>query len=268
MPRILVTNDDGVDSPLLPPLVRALERLGDVTVVVPHVERSWVGKSISRFDVLRVAREQRHGIDLYTVTGTPADCASLALHTLFDTRPDIVVSGVNLGLNFGLAFVLSSGTVGAALEASIGGVPALAFSLALPKDAYGLGGEERVRALGDCPEHAALVAAEITETFLRHGLPPEVDCVTVNMPADVTLDSPRSIAAVTRTKYDRLFVATGDGGYRHQFGGLSIDPAPGGDVAVVTRGGVAISPLRFEISTRLPEELESALERRPRRESP
>src|SRR6185295_873690 len=118
-------------------------------VVVPHVERSWVGKSISRFDVIRVEKGERDGISLYTATGTPADCASLAIHTLFPERPDLVVSGITLGLNFGLAFLLSSGTVGAAIEASIAGVPALAFSLALPHDAYGLSGEERVRALGD-----------------------------------------------------------------------------------------------------------------------
>jgi 5'-nucleotidase len=262
MPRILITNDDGVDSPLLPPLVRAIERLGEVTVVVPHVERSWVGKSISRFEVLRVEQSQRHGVALHTVTGTPADCASLAIHTLFDTRPDLVVSGINLGLNFGLAFVLSSGTVGAAIEASIAGVPALAFSIALPHDAYGLSGHERVRALGDLPQRAAAVAADITAACLQHGLPPEVDCISVNLPAEVTADSPRAIAPVTRTRYDRLFVPTGDGGFRHQFGGLSIDAQPDGDVAVVSRGGVAITPLRFDVSARLPPVLEAALTER------
>jgi len=260
MPRILVTNDDGVDSPLLIPLARALQRLGDVTVVVPHVERSWVGKSISRFDVLRVAEIERDGLAIHTVTGTPADCTSLALHTLFDRKPDFVVSGINLGLNFGLAFVLSSGTVGAAVEAAIGGVAAIAFSLALPRDAYGLAGPQRVQALGDRPHRAAEVAAEITETFLRHGMPGEVDCVSVNFPEDISSDSPRHIAAVTRTTYDRLFVPV-EGGFRHQFGGLSIDANPEGDVAVVSRGAVSISPLRFELNGRLPEALARDLTR-------
>src|SRR5262244_2442701 len=147
MPRILVTNDDGIDSPLLPPLVRAMSRHGDVVVVVPHVERSWVGKSISRFDAIQVERTERAGVAMYTATGTPADCASLAIHTLFPERPDLVVSGINLGLNFGLAFLLSSGTVGGALEGWIAGVPSIAVSMAIPNDAYGLSGAQRIAAL-------------------------------------------------------------------------------------------------------------------------
>lgn len=258
MPRILITNDDGVDSPLLPPLVRALRPLGDVTVVVPHTERSWVGKSISRFDVIKVEKTTREGLELYTATGTPADCASLAIHTLFEQRPDLVVSGVNLGLNFGLAFLLSSGTVGAAIEASIAGVPALAFSMALPNDAYGLSGEDRVRALGDCPINAAAVAADITASFLKHGVPPEIDCVSVNMPAEVTVASAREITPVTRTRYGLLF-APADGGYRHRFSGLSIDTRPDGDVAAISRGAVSIAPVRFELSAGLPPALTKAL---------
>src|SRR5262249_45933047 len=164
-------------------------------------------------------------------------------------RPDLVVSGINLGLNFGLAFLLSSGTVGAAIEASIAGVPALAFSAALPHDAYGLSGHERVRALGDLPERAADVAADITGAFLRFGVPPEIDCVSINMPSQVTRSSPREINPVTRTRYGLLFKPA-DGGYRHQFSGLSIDSRPDGDVAAVSRGAVSICPLRFEVSAR------------------
>jgi len=261
MPRILITNDDGIDSPLLLPLVHQAQTLGEVTVVVPHVERSWVGKSISRFDVIKVERREHASVAMYTATGTPADCASLAIHTLFDTPPDIVFSGVNLGLNFGLAFLLSSGTVGAAIEASIAGVPALAFSTALPRDAYGLSGHERVQALGDLPMRAAEVACDIAAAFMRHGMPPEIDCISVNMPADVRRESVREITPVTRTRYGLLF-APADGGYRHRFSGLSIDSRPDGDVAAVSRGAVAISPVRFEISTRLPAPLEAELTRK------
>src|SRR5436309_3428852 len=105
MAAILVTNDDGIDSPMLVPLVRALQRLGSVRVVVPSSERSWIGKAISRFDVVRVEAPERDGVAMHAVNGTPADCLSLGAHTLSDHPPDLVVSGINLGLNFGLAFI-------------------------------------------------------------------------------------------------------------------------------------------------------------------
>jgi hypothetical protein len=128
MPTILITNDDGIDSPTLVPLARCLRRLGTIRVVVPEAERSWIAKAITRFEALRVVPAEREGIAMHAVTGTPADCVSLGVHTLFDGPPDLVVSGINLGLNYGLAFLLSSGTVGAALEACLAGIPAIAFS--------------------------------------------------------------------------------------------------------------------------------------------
>src|SRR5437899_1526952 len=107
MRTVLITNDDGIDSPTLAPLARALQGFGTVRVVVPAIERSWVGKSITRFEALHVQATERDGIPMYAVTGTPADCVSLGVHTLYPTPPDLVISGINLGLNFGLAFVLS-----------------------------------------------------------------------------------------------------------------------------------------------------------------
>jgi len=260
MPRILVTNDDGIKSPMLPALARALAPLGEVVVVVPHVERSWVGKAISRFDVVKVERVEVEGIEMFTATGTPADCASLGVHSLFGSPPDFVVSGVNLGLNSGIAFLLGSGTVGAAIEASLAGVPSLAFSAALPRDAFGLAGEERMRAVGDLPMRTAEVAADITEVILRRGLPTGVDCLSVNMPPEVMRATPREICPITRTRYGLLFQPA-DGGYRHKFSGLIVDSRPDGDVAAVARGHVSISPLRLELSGELPAALAAELTR-------
>ena len=95
---------------------------------------------------------------------------------------------------------------------------------------------------------------------MKHGMPPDIDCISVNLPAEVRRDSPREITPVTRTRYGLLFQPV-DGGYRHQFSGLSIDSRPDGDVAAISRGAVSISPLRFEVSTRLPAELERELTR-------
>jgi len=263
MPTILLTNDDGIDSPTLVPLVRALEPLGRVRVVVPAVERSWIGKAITRFGPVKVVPVQRDGIAMHTVSGSPADCVNLAVHTLFADRPDLVVSGINIGLNFGLAFLLSSGTVGAAMEAWIAGLPALAFSTAIPNDAYGLAGLERLKALGGLPQATAAVSADILATVLREGFPADVDCFTVNMPAEVTPATPRVLARVTRSRYGRLFVPDADGGYRHRFQSYwSLESPDDGDMQVVNRGAVAITPLRLDFSAALPDGLRAALEKR------
>ncbi len=252
MPTILITNDDGIDSPTLVPLAQCLRQCGTVRVVVPETERSWIGKAITRFEVVHVSTVERDGITMHAVKGSPADCVSLGVHTLFDGPPDLVISGINLGLNFGLAFLLSSGTVGGALEAWIGGIPAIAFSMAIPNDAYGLTGARRIAALGTRPHAAAEVATEITECIWRIGYPADVDCFSVNMPADVSAITPREIARVTRSRYGPLFVPGPDGGYLHRFQSLSVlDEPSDGDIQVLRRGAIAITPLRLDFSAPL-----------------
>jgi 5'-nucleotidase len=263
MPIILITNDDGIDSPTLVPLARALERLGTVRVVVPSSERSWIGKAISRFDVVQVTPTARDDVPMHAVSGTPADCVSLGVHALFADRPDLVVSGINLGLNFGLAFLLSSGTVGGALEGWIAGVPSIAVSMAIPNDAYGLTGAQRIAALGERPVAAAAVTAEIVETILRAGFPADVDGFSINMPADVSTETPRVIARLTRSRYGPLFVPGPEGGYLHRFQSLTaLETLEDGDMQVVMRGAIAITPLRLDLTGALPRALHTSLEKR------
>jgi len=262
MPTILLTNDDGIDSPTLLPLARELRALGNVRVVVPESERSWVGKAITRFDLVQASQTVRDGVDIYAVKGTPADCVNLAIHTLFPTRPDIVLSGINLGLNSGLAFVLSSGTVGGALEAWIAGIPSLAFSMGIPNDAYGLTGAHRIAALGARPQAAAAVTADITATIMARGFPPDVDCFSVNMPADVCAATPRVITRVTRSRYGRLFVPGPEGGYLHRFQSLAaLEQLEDGDMRTVQQGSVSITPIRLALSGTVPDSLRAALEK-------
>jgi len=136
MRHLLLTNDDGVDSPALPPFARALQDLGDVTVVVPDRQRSWIGKAISRGREINTTTTERQGIPVTTCTGYPADATQLGVHVVCGPPPDIVLSGINLGLNHGTAFLLSSGTVGAAVEGSISGLPSIAFSTGVDGEHY------------------------------------------------------------------------------------------------------------------------------------
>ena len=122
--RILVTNDDGIHSPGLTALAKALSRVGEVWVVAPDRERTAVAHAVTLHKPLRV---HQIGTRIYAVNGTPVDCVNLAVLKLLPAPPDLLVSGINKGVNLG-DDVLYSGTVSAAMEGTILGVPSMAVS--------------------------------------------------------------------------------------------------------------------------------------------
>jgi 5'-nucleotidase len=152
--KMLVTNDDGIAAPGIKALAEALKELGDVTVVAPDRERSAVGHSLTLHSPLRVF-ELRDG--WYAVDGTPTDCVNMGIHSLLPYKPDLVVSGINHGGNMG-DDITYSGTVAAAMEANLMGIPALAVSLAT----FGPTGHF---------SDAARVAVHVVREILRQGLP-------------------------------------------------------------------------------------------------
>lgn len=161
--RILVTNDDGIRAEGIQRLEEAMLPLGEVAVVAPEREMSATSQSISLHSPLRATRvDDRH----VAVAGTPADAVIFAIHHLLAERPDLVVSGINPGGNLG-ENVVYSGTVAAAMEATLHGVPAIAFSLATRKQLdYSA---------------AAAFATQLAEKVLNEGLPAGV-MLNVNVP--------------------------------------------------------------------------------------
>ena len=131
-PLILVTNDDGITAPGLRALVQYMEELGDVVVVAPDSPQSGMGHAITLDNTLysqKVQIDSKNGkTEEYSCSGTPADCVKLALQELLERKPDICVSGINHGSNSSIN-VIYSGTMSAAIEAGIEGVPAIGFSL-------------------------------------------------------------------------------------------------------------------------------------------
>jgi 5'-nucleotidase (EC 3.1.3.5)/3'-nucleotidase (EC 3.1.3.6)/exopolyphosphatase (EC 3.6.1.11) len=167
--RILVSNDDGIFSPGIKALGLAMRALGEVYVVAPDVEQSAVGHGITVRRPLRFKHTQSAGfgeIPAYRVDGTPADCVVLGVHLL--GRPDLLVSGINIGVNLGLDLT-HSGTVAAALEGTSLGIPSIAFSL-------DTSGEEL-----DFTE-AALWAQRLARLVAEKGLPRGI-FLNVNFPA-------------------------------------------------------------------------------------
>ena len=127
--NILVTNDDGIDAPGIRALVLAMQELGTVTVVAPDRQQSAVGHALTVASPLRATPHYRNGEQQgWAINGTPADCVKLAVSTLLDHRPDIVVSGINHGSNTSVNAIYS-GTVSAATEGTLMGIPSMAVSI-------------------------------------------------------------------------------------------------------------------------------------------
>lgn len=124
--NIMVTNDDGIHASGIRALAEAMKELGTVTVVAPDRERSAAGHSLTLHSPLRVFELHK---GWYAVDGTPTDCVNMGIHNMLPIAPDLVVSGINHGANLG-DDVTYSGTVAAAMEANLMGIPAIAFSLA------------------------------------------------------------------------------------------------------------------------------------------
>lgn len=127
--KILLTNDDGIYSNGLYALFEAFGKEHDITVVAPDTEQSAVGHAITLTDPIRVKKVKKNkGFLGYAVTGTPADCVKIAYHEILKTMPDLLVSGINYGANVGLN-IIYSGTVSAATEGTILGIPSIAVSV-------------------------------------------------------------------------------------------------------------------------------------------
>lgn len=157
LPLVLVTNDDGIRSPFLAALVRALSGSFEVAVAAPAEEQSWIGRAVSRRKAVDVRRDDRFPGDSWSVAGTPTDCVQIALGHLMKTRrPVAVVSGINVGYNTTLPLVYSSGTVAAALEGAFWGLPAIAVSQALD-----------INQFKDAHRHPERLSAEL-EATLNH----------------------------------------------------------------------------------------------------
>jgi 5'-nucleotidase len=183
--NILITNDDGIYSEGIKMLYLALEDLGGLTVVAPEVERSAVGHAITLSDPLRVKSVDRAGRFFgYAVSGTPADCVKIAIRAILKDRPDIVVSGINLGPNVGYS-VLYSGTVSGATEGAILGIPSIAISLGTfenPDYSY-----------------AAAFAKKLVKLVIENKGMPQGTLLNVNIPA-VAVDRIKGVRVVKQSK--------------------------------------------------------------------
>lgn len=232
-PTILITNDDGIDAAGIASLRAAMEPLGDVWVVAPQHEQSAVSNAISLRDPLRV---DRRGPQHVAVSGTPTDCVYIALNHLLESPPDLCVSGINHGANLG-DDVMYSGTVAAAIEATLCEVPSIAFSLA----GYG------VRNFEPLTEHIQFLARQV---MARH-MPRDM-FINVNFPPEVSSDTQVKTTKLGRRNYGRVVVEKEDPRRRAYYwlGGaeLGFHDMPGSDCNAVADGFISMTPVSLDLT--------------------
>jgi 5'-nucleotidase len=197
-PFILVTNDDGIHSPGLHAVVKAVCDLGEVMVVAPRQQQTGAGRSYPPVRDKAVYREEIpvncHTVTAYGVEASPAQAVMAAMLDLAPRPPRLLISGINFGENVGTS-VTTSGTVGAAIEAASFGVPGLAVSVETPKEFH--------YQHSDTVDFTA--AAAFTRRFaqivLTGGLPAGVDILKIEVPSDATPETPWRMACVSRQRY-------------------------------------------------------------------
>lgn len=168
IPLILVTNDDGITAPGITALVEVMKTLGDVVVVAPDKAQSGMGHAITINSTLRINKSKVHGVkEEYSCTGTPVDCVKFAVNKIMKRKPDLCVSGINHGTNMSIN-VIYSGTMSAAVEGAIEGIPSIGFSLS----DYTLEADFTA---------SKKIVKKIAEQVLKNGLPAGV-CLNVNIP--------------------------------------------------------------------------------------
>jgi 5'-nucleotidase len=238
--HILITNDDGILAPGIEALYAAVRDLGMISVVAPDDSQSAVGHAISVLKPLMARRMHVNQVfEGWSVTGRPADCVKLAMIELLEQPPDLVLSGINAGANAGVN-VLYSGTVAAAMEGALFGVPAVAFSLALSDNVdFGWAGR---------------IARGLLERILA-SQPAPGTCLSVNIPA-LDRGAPHGVRICPQApvSWEEHFLKeqAADGTWIYRLDGRlgDHDACPDSDLAAIREGYVSVTPLRPDLTAR------------------
>lgn len=238
-PLILVTNDDSIEAKGISSLIEAVRKVGDVVVVAPDTVQSGKGHAITIHDPLRLKKSNLFGdIEAYTCSGTPVDCVKLGIYEVLKKRPDFLVSGINHGSN-AATNVLYSGTMSAAVEGAIEGIPSIGFSL-LDYDA---------NADFDASMHFAEI---ITRAAIKNKLLPGT-CLNVNIPKGKLADlKGTKICRQGRAYWEDSFDKRKDpfGGTYYWLTGdyRNTDKGEDTDLYALAQGFVSVVPTQFDMT--------------------
>lgn len=235
---ILVTNDDGILAPGIVAMASAVKSLGEVHIVAPLAEKSAVGHAITVSDPLRVTKIERDNQFFgYAVNGTPADCVKIAIKCILGNKPDLVISGINQGSNTATN-VIYSGTVSAAAEGVILGIPSIAVSLtSFTKQEFG---------------YASRIAVQVSKEVLQKGLPART-LLNINVPA-VPENEIMDVVATRQGvgRYEEVFDKRIDPQNRTYYWmagkRMILDKDEDIDDVVVMKNKVSITPIQYDLT--------------------
>ncbi len=246
-PLIVVTNDDGIQSPGLRAMARAVSDLGEIVVVAPREQQTSMGRSFHGRGTARsvIYAVNRRRVRAFAVPTSPAVVVRHAVLLIADRVPSLVISGINYGENMGNGITIS-GTVGAALEGSSLGIPSIAVSLQTEQKYH----RSHSRSVDFVV--AAHFAREFAECVLNHGMPNHVDVININVPAEATLSTPWRWTCVSRSPYFGSIVSETRAGRRFLGYDRAAKPEevePDSDIyAILHDHIVSVSPLTIDLT--------------------
>lgn len=247
MKTILLINDDGIYSSGLLALKQKIDKLGKMVVITPREEASGIGKAITSAEHVQIEETKlSDGSKAYATSGTPADSYLLGVNKILKQPPDLLVAGINLGPNLGIDDVLNSGTLGAAIEAAIHGIPAVAVSYC--KQTISNRKLEKAKITTEELELTASIAQKIVKYVLEKGMPEGVDILSVNVPEKANCKQVK-VTNLSYIGYSDIYVKE-EKGYRIAHWRLTDyrDPDPETDVHVVKEEGcISITPIKIRL---------------------
>lgn len=250
-PSILLTNDDGVTSDGLWAAYEAIAPLADVTVVAPASQQSAVGRSISIFEPIRANKVVLNGIPAWSVAGKPTDAVIIGLYAL-KLAPTLIVSGINIGENLSYESIMTSGTVGAALEGSNQGTKGIAFSLQVEDQGDKFDDPRNNRQSFD---GAKKVVRDVVSRVLGSGFSSHADVINVNIPSHVRggYEITRLARKLFHTGVEKRLDPRGRPYYWIN-GPLIDDAEEGTDVHAIRKGNVSITPITLDCTAHAADE--------------
>ncbi len=250
--KTFLTNDDGINSPLLKPFLETLKSaslFSELRFVIPDGERSWVSQAASRFGSIEVKKHSLSGVDGFLCSGTPADCSYLGIDNLFEFKPELIISGINIGVNAGLPYYLSSGTVGAARAGALRGIPSIAVSAHLPSEIFMIwhkGDPNDFKKLSSKVERLSENTFQTIEALIKQGLVSEADFYSINIPWDEADKLELRFTEMEAGKLGKVFLPNEDGTFRHDFQGTYDEQIlKFGDMSTVKSGHISITPYTY-----------------------
>jgi 5'-nucleotidase len=241
MPTILVTNDDGVSSPGIKILAKTLKSIGEVYVVAPETEQSAVAHALT---LHRPLKSEKAGKNIYYINGTPTDCVIIGVNKLLPSKPEIIVSGINNGGNLGDNLTYS-GTVAAAIEGTLLGIPSIAVSLVTEYN-----NNHGPQKMTSGFNRAAECAIEIVNKIIQSGLPKDT-LLNVNVPLGPEIMGTK-ITSQGKLVYDNGIQVLSDprGKECYWIGGGEPQWKKGGDTDLdaIHNGYISVTPVHLDLT--------------------